>query len=433
MAPEQFKVKQLGERRVPSPLKRDDGGVRFISDGARIPLQPELRDGEQPDTSLAFEKAGPREYIYFDPKDVRAALVTCGGICPGLNNVIRSIVMQLWFGYGVRNILGIRHGYAGMHLDRGLHPLLLSPEVVSRIHREGGTLLGTSRGPGNMPEMLDFLRHHGINVLFTIGGDGTQRGAHALMEEACRQGYELALVGVPKTIDNDISYVWRTFGFATAMEIAAQIIDCAHTEARGHINGVGLVKLMGREAGFIAAAATVANQDVNFTLIPEVPFELEGERGFLKALERRLDDRGHAVVVVAEGAGQDLIGKREVERDASGNIKLADIGPFLKERIKDYFRTVGKIVDVKYFDPSYAIRSAPANAADSIYCDELARHAVHAAMAGKTGIIIGSWYNVATHVPIPLLVGQRRRLTESSDLWQSVLKMTGQPARFINT
>ncbi len=407
-----------------------NGGMNFVNDGVRVPLRAELVNGEAQDPGLSFEKAGPREWIYFDPARVRAALVTCGGLCPGLNNVIRSIVMQLFYGYGVKHVLGIRHGYRGMHLDSGMAPLLLTPEVVSRIHQQGGTMLGTSRGPGRLPEMVEFLRHHGVSVLFTIGGDGTQRGAQALIEEARRQGYELALVGVPKTIDNDIHYVWRTFGFATAMELAAEVIDSAHNEARGHINGIGLVKLMGREAGFIAAGATVANQDVNFTLIPESPFVLEGERGFLPALERRLAEKGHAVVVVAEGAGQELIAKAATERDASGNVKLADVGLFLKERIRAHCQAAGSMADVKYFDPSYIIRSARANSTDSIYCDELARAAVHAAMAGKTGIIIGSWYSVMTHVPIPLVVRGKRRLTPSSELWQSVLKVTGQPASF---
>ena len=430
-----FHVRELGPRRVLSPLAfytGPEGEGGWVSDDTRIPLNAEISRSVPPDPTLSFEKAGPRERLYFSPENVRAAIVTCGGLAPGLNNVIRSAVMQLTFGYSVKRVLGIRYGYQGMHLDAGMGPLELNPDAVSRIHTQGGTILGTSRGPGELPKMVDFLRHHGINMLFTVGGDGTQRGAHALYEECRRQEYPLALVGIPKTIDNDISYVFRSFGFATAMEVAAVVIASAHNEARGHFHGVGLVKLMGREAGFIAAAATLANQDVNFTLIPEIPFELEGEGGFLCALQNRLEQRGHAVVVVAEGAGQDLLGKEEARTDASGNVVLKDIGLFLRDRIRDYFRKIKGQVDVKYFDPSYLIRSTRANAADAIFCDQFARSAVHAAMAGKTDIVVGLWYNVMTHVPIPLILLKKKRLSPTSGTWQAVLKVTGQPVRFTN-
>ena len=435
MVSSDFQVQELGERRVLSPLSHyigPEGEGGWTSDDTRIPLNAEIERGLAPDPTLSFEKAGPRERNYFRPEEARAAVVTCGGIAPGLNNVIRSVVMQLCFGYGVKQVLGIRHGYQGMHLDSDLPLIALTPDLVARIHTQGGTILGTSRGPGDLPKMVDFLRHYGINVLFTVGGDGTQRGAHALYEECQRRQYPLALVGIPKTIDNDISYVFRSFGFATAIEVASVVIASAHNEARGHFHGVGLVKLMGREAGFIAAAATLANQDVNFTLVPEVPFDLDGEGGFLSALRRRLEQRGHAVVVVAEGAGQELLRKAGVDKDASGNVVLQDIGLFLRDRIRAYFREIQGKVDVKYFDPSYLIRSTRANSADAVFCDQFARSAVHAAMAGKTDIVIGLWYNVMTHVPIPLILQRKRRMSPSSGTWQAVLKVTGQPVRFTN-
>jgi 6-phosphofructokinase 1 len=377
---------------------------------------------------LMFERAGPREAIFFSPAATKAAIVTCGGVCPGLNNVIRTLYHQLHHGYGVRHVLGIPYGYHGLDPKNRYAPMELSTRLVSEIHRSGGTLLGTSRGPVEAGVMVDYLFSLGVNILFCIGGDGTQRGALTIHEEARRRGYPLAVVGVPKTIDNDIQFVWRTFGYLTAIEEAREVIDCAHNEARGVNNGVGLVKLMGRESGFIAAGATVASGEVNLTLVPEVPFALEGEHGVLEWLRRRLEQRRHAVIVVAEGAGQDLMPRRAVEYDASGNVKFADIGVFLKDRITEWFKERGIPVGVKYIDPSYAIRSRPANCDDALLCDQLARHAAHAAMAGKSGIVVGNWFNVFTHVPTPVAVREKKKIDPHSEIWTSVLAATGQPA-----
>ncbi|MBL8230058.1 MAG: ATP-dependent 6-phosphofructokinase [Bryobacterales bacterium] len=417
----EFIVQQLGPCEVPSPLRLGD---TFVSDEVRIPLHAEIHNGSVPDPGCSFERAGPRRKIYFHPADVRAAAVTCGGLCPGLNNVVRSLVLQLHYGYGVKECLGIRYGYRGLDPDTGMPPLYLTPALVSDIHEHGGSILGTSRGNPEPAVMVRRLRELGVNMLFVIGGDGTQQGAHQIWLEASRQGDPMAVVGIPKTIDNDIPYVWRTFGYATAVEKARQVIDSAHNEARAHFNGVGLVKLMGRDAGFIAAGATLASQEVNFTLVPEVPFRLRGEGGFLETLLERLQQRRHAVVVVAEGAGMDLFPEPHDPK------QRPDIGLFLMQEIRSYFRERKVPVDVKYLDPSYYIRGATANTDDAFLCDQLARNAVHAAMAGKTGMLIGIWYNMMTHVPVSLCTGEKKRLTESSEIWQSVLRATGQPVRF---
>jgi 6-phosphofructokinase 1 len=274
---------------------------------------------------------------------------------------------------------------------------------------------------------VDNLIARDVNILFTVGGDGTQRGANDLYQEARKRGHALAVVGVPKTIDNDVGFVSRTFGFFSAVEEAKRVLDCAHTEACSGPGGIGLVKLMGRHAGFITAGAVVASQDVNFALIPEVPFKLES---FLAALRQRMRNKSHAVIAVAEGAGQDLLGADEAERDASGNVKLKDIGPLLCEEIKSYFKTEGVTVVIRYFDPSYQIRSRPANSEDALLCDLFARHAVHAAMAGKTGVVIGFLHERFIHVPIELLATHTKRLDPASGWWRSVLAATGQPAQF---
>jgi 6-phosphofructokinase 1 len=394
-----------------------------VSDDVRIPERIEI--GTKP--GLQFELAGPRAKIFFDPKKTRAAIVTCGGLCPGLNNVIRSLFLELNYGYGVAEVLGFRGGYSGLDPKCGVDPVRITPAFVDTIHRHGGTVLGTSRGPVDFGRAVDNLIARGVNILFTVGGDGTQRGAHDLYQEARKRGHELAVVGVPKTIDNNVGFVSRTFGFFSAVEEAKRVLNCAHTEARSVPGGIGLVKLMGRHAGFLTGGAVVASQDVNFAVIPEVPFELES---FLAALKERMAKKPHAVIAVAEGAGQHLLDADASKVDASGNVKLKDIGPFLSERIKSYFKNEGIPVVIRYFDPSYQIRSRPANSEDALLCDLFARHAVHAAMAGKTGVVIGFLHERFIHVPIELLATHTKRLDPASGWWRSVLAATGQTAEF---
>lgn len=423
MAADNLRVTTLGERTIDSPLKRR----QFTPDGARVQVDIDFVEGETTAPPEAFEKAGPRDKVYFEASKSRAAVVTCGGLCPGLNNVIRHLYYTLRDGYGVPSVLGVRHGYLGLTPEAPLPPLELSADWVEAIHHQGGTMLGTSRGRQDPGVMVDFLQEHSVNLLFPIGGDGTQRGAHSVAQEAQRRGYDLAVVGVPKTIDNDIKYCFQTFGFASAVAEAERVIDRAHVEAKSVPRGVGLVKLMGREAGFIAAAATIASGEVNFCLAPEEPLELEGPKGFLSRLGRRLDARGHAVVVVAEGAGQSFFeGHDPKGHDKSGNAKLHDIGLLLKERIREHFESLDKPIGMKYFDPSYYIRSVHANAADSILTERFARHAAHAAMAGKTDLFVGFWNGRIVHVPLAASVGQKRHLAPDSELWTAVEAITGQ-------
>ena len=397
----------------------------FVPDKTRIRHQVEIAPGSPSDSDAFFEKAGPRQKIFFDPRKTRAALVTCGGLCPGINNVIRSAFLELHFNYGVRQVLGIRHGYQGLTF-KAPPPLVLTPERVDHIHRDGGTLLSSSRGQQEIGEMVDFLVNRGIDILLCVGGDGTQKGSHAIAQEIARRKLPISVVGVPKTIDNDIQFVRQTFGYFSAIESARAILDGAHCESKGAPNGIGLVKLMGRDSGFIAAGAAVASQEVNFVLVPEVPLRLDGPKGFLAALHRRMSERHHAVVVVAEGAGQDLL-EAENDSDKSGNRKKGDVGIYLRDRIVAYFKEKGTEVNLKYIDPSYVIRSVPANSQDARLCDGYARNAVHAAMAGKTDLIIGDWHGVYVHVPIPLATAGRKKVDTESDLWHAVISATGQP------
>lgn len=426
---DQMRIPNLGERNHASPLALStiagDGRPNFTPDDSRVLVEIEFTGDSGPE-NMAFERAGARETLFFDPPKTRAAIVTCGGLCPGLNNVIRSLYFELASNYGIKELLGIRYGYQGLNPKLAAPPIKLTEQIVEEIHHHGGTMLGTSRGRQYPSVTVDYLVEAGIDILYCVGGDGTMCGAHQIAAEVGRRELPIAIVGVPKTIDNDIKFCYRTFGFFTAIAEADQMIDGAHTEAKSVRRGIGLVKLMGRNAGFIAAAATIASGQVDFALIPEVPFQLEGAGGLLKKLERCLEARDHAVIVIAEGAGQDLLPDHQEKCDASGNRLLGDIGLFLKQQIKDHFEQIEQPVSVKYLDPSYAIRSCPANTADARLCEQLARNAAHAGMAGKTDMFPGVWHNRVVHVPLAISAGQKRQLNTESDLWASVLAMTGQ-------
>jgi 6-phosphofructokinase 1 len=418
-----FTIARLGECRFQSPMS----GVRFRRAEERVLFHSTLEGAnawlDRSAALPAMESAGPRRMLFFDPADLACGIVTCGGLCPGLNNVIRAVVLSLRHHYGVNKVYGFRFGYEGLVRRIGHEPLELTPESVHRIHESGGSVLGSSRGPQDAAEMVDYLKELGVGILFAIGGDGTLRGAQKIGEEAARRDLKVSVIGVPKTIDNDISFVQRTFGFESAVTEARRATDAANAEAEAARNGIGLVKLMGRDSGFIAAYSALVNTHVNFCLVPEVPFTLER---FLSALRQRLERRSHAVIVVAEGAGQDLMAKSQ-ERDASGNVKYGDIGVFLRDAITKYFRQAGTDVNLKYIDPSYAIRSVPATAHDAAFCLLLGQSAVHAGLSGRTNMVVSFWNHHFTHVPISLAVSERKKIDPEDSLWSSVVASTGQP------
>jgi len=437
---EDFLVSSLGKGGVISPLKHtrriENPVYKFVNDTERILYDVSLdnfkkcRDtGELP---ISFEKAGPRENIYFEPAKTKVGIITCGGLCPGLNNVIRSLVNELFYRYGIKRVLGIQYGYEGL-IPAYNHPVIeLTPEIVSYIHFTGGTYLGSSRGEQDVEKMVDTLEILNINVLFCIGGDGTLRGAHAIHNEIEKRKLKISIAGIPKTIDNDIDLIQKSFGFETAFSIANDIIRNAHNEAYGAYNGIALVKLMGRDSGFIAANAALAIQEVNFVLIPEITFDLYGPHGFFNALKKRLEARHHAVIVVAEGAAQEFFDCADSTKDVSGNIKYKDIGIYLKDKISEEFKKESFPHSIKYIDPSYIIRSAPANANDSKFCNLLAQNAVHAALSGKTDFAIGFWNNQFTLMPIEMVVAKRKKIDVEGELWWNVLEATGQPISMKN-
>jgi 6-phosphofructokinase 1 len=437
---EDLEIDTLGECVHPSPLRDRlaQSTIHYVGRADRVLLRDRLSEviehSDDIDKAPAFELAGPRHRVFFEPARLRCGIVTCGGLCPGLNNVIRGLVLALTQSYGVGQILGFRYGYEGIVRRHGHGAVRLTPTVVSDVHHEGGTMLGTSRGAQDPREVVDRLMELEVGVLFVVGGDGTFKGAMGLVDEIKRRELPIGVVGVPKTIDNDIHFIDRSFGFETAFSSAVDVIRSAHVEATGAKNGIGVVKLMGRHSGFIACHAALASTDVDVVLIPEVPIRLEGRGGLFELLEARLEQDSHALVVVAEGAGQELCAERaengSPSTDASGNARLADVGVVLKERIIEHFRRHRTEITLKYIDPSYHIRSVPASPADSVYCWNMARNAVHAAMAGNTNMLIGRWHNRFVHVPMPLATRFRKQVDVTGDLWTAVVESTGQPFDF---
>jgi 6-phosphofructokinase 1 len=425
-------IETLGECKVNSPFQakrqeffNDDNGVIYRIHSLDYP------SGASVDEVEYFQRAGAREKIYFNPSDVTVGVVTCGGLCPGLNDVIRAITFCALEGYGVKRVLGFQYGYEGLVAKYFHPPIELDTDNTDDIHEKGGTVLKSSRGPQDIKEIVHTLRHYKVNILITIGGDGTLRGARDIQNEIHAQGLKIAVIGVPKTIDNDIGVIERSFGYETAVQGAWNVVNCAHAEAKAYRHGVGLVKLMGRESGWIATSASTSNSNVNFCLIPEVPFDLDGPNGFFEHLRQRLEKKDHAVVVVAEGAGQNLMA-HENAKDKSGNTKLADVGTFLRDEMRRWFAEKNCELNVKYFDPSYLIRSTPANANDAEYCLFLGYNAMHAAMAGKTGMVVGLHNHRLVHLPISM-IGQRKLVDPQGWVWQAVLQTTRQPAFMVNT
>ncbi|WKD01044.1 ATP-dependent 6-phosphofructokinase [Borreliella americana] len=437
-----FKIDNLGECKQNNPLidfYASEGSSHFVNEKNKIKFSV-YRNEDEGDRyeDVLLEKAGPREKIYFVPRHVKAAITTCGGLCPGFNDVIRSIVRTLWKIYGVRNIYGVKFGYQGLLPESNSSFINLNPDVVDDINKFGGTILGSSRGSIKPVEIVDTLERMNINMIFNIGGDGTQKGSLLIAEEIEKRNLKIAVVGIPKTVDNDFMFVQKSFGFETAVEQAVAAVAGAHFEANSAYNGIGLVKVMGRDSGFIAAHTALSSNDVNFCLIPELDFDIEGPNGFLVHLERRLlekeslEEIPHAVILIAEGAGQKYFDHFPKKKDDSGNLLYEDIGLYIKDKITEYFKAKNIQFTLKYIDPSYIIRSSPANASDSLYCARLGSNAVHAAMAGKTKMLISLWSTKFVHIPIKMAVIDRNKVNPNGSFWRDVLSSTGQPISMKN-
>ncbi|KAM0874388.1 hypothetical protein ACQ4PT_037464 [Festuca glaucescens] len=397
----------------------------FVNSDDTVPEKVVIQKNSQ--RGVHFRRAGPRQRVYFEPEDVKACIVTCGGLCPGLNTVIRELVCGLSHMYNVNDIFAIQNGYKGFYSSNYLP---MTPKSVNDIHKRGGTVLGSSRGGHDTNKIVDNIQDRGINQVYIIGGDGTQKGAYEIFKEIRRRGLKVAVAGIPKTIDNDIAVIDKSFGFDTAVEEAQRAIDAAHVEASSAENGIGLVKLMGRYSGFIAMYATLASRDVDCCLIPESPFYLEGKGGLFEYIEKRLKENNHMVIVVAEGAGQDLIAKSipvADQLDASGNKLLLDVGLWLTHKIKDYCKSKKMEMTIKYIDPTYMIRAIPSNASDNVYCTLLAHSAIHGAMAGYS-FTVGMVNGRHAYIPFHRVTSTRNKVKITDRMWARLLSSTNQPS-----
>ena len=422
---ETIPIDSLGEPRFDNPrYKQIPGGQVLL----HCNTEEIMKFANQNKAVPVLEQAGPSPRLFFEPGKTRIGIVTCGGLCPGLNAIIRSIVYTAYHYYGLREIFGFKNGYRGLNPALEKEPVMLQPAMVDAILDVGGTILGTSRGPQDVSVMVDYLVAMKIDILFAVGGDGTLRGALEITGEIQKRGCKIGVIGIPKTIDNDIAFVERSFGFETAVEQAKRALISAHNEANSLARGIGLVKLMGRDSGFIASMATLATAVVNACLVPEVPFKLEGENGLFALLDQRLKRKNHAVIAVAEGAGQDLLGTGGATKDKSGNVLKKDIGIFLKDEISDFFKKSGNPVEVKYIDPSYLIRSVAPTADDSAFCLMLAQDAVHAGMAGRTNAAVAFRNDGFILLPFSMTSQPRKKIDPAGRLWETLLETTGQPA-----
>eukprot|EP00668_Euglena_longa_P014128 GGOE01018102.1.p1 GENE.GGOE01018102.1~~GGOE01018102.1.p1 ORF type:complete len:494 (+),score=144.75 GGOE01018102.1:38-1483(+) len=363
----------------------------------------------------AIYRAGPRREVYFGT-DTNACIVNTGGLCPGLNSVIEELVRTLDT-YNADTIYGIRYGFLGFDTTEYM-PLILTPHSVLNIHQRGGTILGTCRGSFNEDLILKFLKECNIGQMYVIGGDGSHRAAlriHALCKE---HQLRCVVVGIPKTIDNDILFFDKTFGFDTAVEVASKVIDCSFVEASSVKNGVGVVKVMGRDSGFVARNAALSNNVVDACLIPEVPFEIKGNGGLLPWLDGHLATKHCAVIVICEAAGQQhlpCLGK-----DPTGHNIYEDTGKWLKKAIETHWQETGQEGKVFLIDPSYMLRSVPANTGDNMFCIQLAQAAVHTAYSGYSGVTVGRYHDLYGVMPIEMVVSGLRKVNPKGSLWQTL-------------
>jgi 6-phosphofructokinase 1 len=419
--------------RFPSPLltatETHSLGRSFVPDEETVLGDIVARWGD-PSVSREYMRSGPREFIAFHQQSAKAAIVTCGGLCPGINTVVREIFLALRNIYGVREVHGVQMGYRGFYAS-DLNTVPLSDDFVKGIQHRGGSVLGSTRGGFDLGLIVDSIASRGFNQVYIIGGDGTQRGAYKIFEECMRRRLMVSVVGIPKTIDNDIAIIDHSFGFVTAVQEAQRAIRAAYVEATSGFNGIGLVRLMGRNSGYISMLATLASGDVDVCLIPEIDFDLDGPQGLLIHIEHLLRQKKYCVIVVAEGAGLKHIQKAcesGQDVDASGNVKMPNVGLWLAENINCWFSNRGIEVNLKYIDPSYEIRSVPAVATDNIMCTLLAQSAVHGAMAGFTGFTCGTVNTHQVMIPMKEIISKgRTRVDLSSRMWHRVLASTLQP------
>ncbi|MGA7341196.1 MAG: 6-phosphofructokinase [Terracidiphilus sp.] len=462
-----------------------DKSIGTLSDDSpRVMLDARGRAEADGAVDLSLPEARPRTHLRYPLQPgamLGIGILVSGGIAPGINAVIDGIVLRHSL-YHARQcargrrhsieILGYREGFKGL-LRPGVHPQRLNSAAIRGVVEIGGSYLGTSRAdellPGTGPNRnakleaaIGRLQNDGVHILYVIGGDGSMSCAHALWHYARRKGYELSVVGIPKAMDNDILWVWQSFGFLSAVEEARQAILHMHTEVSSNPR-VGIVQLFGSDSGFIASHAGYSTA-CDLVLIPEDPMTMDD---IVTHISERLTDRfgngqdiagPYALVVMAETAlpadarkyiDDPRVGLSEGKRGEKEALKsFLDNGRRVRGQTPDELRTAGlKIVSrvlqdriqqelepreywrdfrVITNEPRHLIRSIPPSVTDVIFGERLGALAVDNAMAGYTDFMVSQWLTEFVLVPLPLVVLGRKRVPTNGIFWKSVLSKTGQ-------
>ena len=407
-------VKIFDGKKIKNPLKNNDAfkDSYFVEEDTLI--KTNIIKTTDSDEENYFVRAGPRKEIAWDPIHTKVAIVTCGGLCPGLNTVIRELYITLHHKYGVKFVYGVKNGYKGFYSDNLVR---LDDDIIRDIHHKGGSILGTSRGGTDVKKIVDSIAHRGISHLYAIGGNGTQKGLFEINKEIKKRGLCVSVVGIPKTIDNDLCIIDKSFGFDTSVQEAQRAIQAAKVEIEAFNNAVGIVKVMGRNSGFIAMYSSLASKDVDCCLIPEIPFDIEYDHGVLHYIKECLHKKDKILIVVSEGAGQHYI-------NDPVNKNLNDFGIWLCEVVRSNVPNVC----IKYIDPTYTIRAITPNASDSIYCTILAQSAVHGAFCGYTNFIVGPVNGKHAYIPLQMAIHETNTVSEDDRMWFRLISANGQPS-----
>ena len=449
--------------------------------------------------ALGFPEAGPRRTICFPTNSdtgLKVAVLVVGGIAPGINAVIDGIVQRHSLHAEMSNyedkleIHGLINGSLAFDDLGNSHRLLVSDprrlaanplrlETPPHAH-EGGSILGTCRDDELMKEpdrdtkLKDIVHQlRNFDILYVIGGDGGMRMAHAIRSYALAEGRtggrELSVVAIPKTMDNDILWVWQSFGFMSAVEKAREVIEHIHTEITSNPR-LGIVQLFGSVSGFVVSHAVLAGSTPNcyLALVPEVPFSLKKVAAYL---QKRLSERGPipgGLIVMAETAlptdalqilneldripvgtstkTEPVLNTREAKaverflalqndhktltgqtsdelRSACLKIVSRGLEHLLKKGAKPGSRWLKLRVVTN--EPRHIIRAIPPSCQDIITGRRLGSLAVDNAMAGYTDCMISQWLTEFVLVPLPLVVLGRKQIHREGIFWKSVLAKTG--------
>jgi 6-phosphofructokinase 1 len=452
---------------------------------------------------LTFAEAGPRNMLRFPghhKKLLKVGVLVSGGIAPGINAVISGIVQRhvLYHTPQITDlrvpgktprsytlqVFGFRNGFAGLLAGDDVTVLYDSdsPDEKLRAHlrriaNRGGSEIGTSRYDDllstadpdkrekDLDQVAENLANRHFDILYVIGGDGSMRAAHATWKRSRDNGKSLSVIGVPKTMDNDILWVWQSFGFLSAVEKAREALQQLHTEATSNPR-LCVVQLFGSDSGFVVSHAALASGVCDAALIPEVPFTMKKLADYItERLSKRFrpgagGQSPYGMIVMAETAvpqdAEDYLSDPEVDLDENekaaiqafvskgcrvhgqtpdelrtGGLKV--VSRVLQKRIREMKVDDAYWADFRVFtnEPRHLLRAIPPSASDVAFGQRLGVLAVDNAMAGYTDFMISQWMTEYVLVPLDLVVLGRKRVPPNGIFWKSVVASTGQPPELV--